>query len=77
MPEDDMDAQAEGAETANQHADQQAGAASQTKRTVVQGYDGTTGKPSKRIPDDKRTTTPYLTKYERARVIGSRATQIA
>lgn len=30
----------------------------------------------KRIPDDKRTTTPYMTKYERARVLGTRALQI-
>ena len=31
----------------------------------------------KRIPDDKRTTTPYMTKYERARVLGTRALQIS
>ena len=31
----------------------------------------------RRIPDNQRNTTPYLTKYERTRVIGSRATQIA
>jgi DNA-directed RNA polymerases I, II, and III subunit RPABC2 len=30
----------------------------------------------KRIPNDKRTTTPYMTKYERARVLGTRALQI-
>ena len=30
----------------------------------------------KKIPDDKRTTTPYMTKYERARVLGTRALQI-
>jgi len=35
------------------------------------------GKDPKRIPDDKRTTTPYLTKYERARVLGTRALQIS
>lgn len=32
---------------------------------------------SKRIPNDKRTTTPYMTKYERARVLGTRAQQIS
>lgn len=30
----------------------------------------------KKIPNDKRMTTPYMTKYERARVLGVRATQI-
>ena len=30
----------------------------------------------KRIPDDKRNTTPYMTKYERARLLGTRALQI-
>lgn len=30
----------------------------------------------KRIPDDQRTTTPYMTKYERARILGTRALQI-
>lgn len=31
----------------------------------------------KKIPDEKRTTTPYMTKYERARVLGTRALQIS
>ena len=30
----------------------------------------------RRIPNEKRTTTPYMTKYERARVLGTRALQI-
>lgn len=30
----------------------------------------------KKVPNDQRTTTPYLTKYERARVLGTRALQI-
>lgn len=30
----------------------------------------------KKVPDDKRTTTPYMTKYEKARVLGTRALQI-
>lgn len=30
----------------------------------------------KKVPNEKRTTTPYLTKYERARVLGTRALQI-
>lgn len=31
----------------------------------------------KRVPNEKRTTTPYMTKYERARVLGTRALQIS
>ncbi|MCJ1309209.1 DNA-directed RNA polymerases I II and III subunit RPABC2 [Agyrium rufum] len=31
----------------------------------------------KKIPMEKRTTTPYMTKYERARVLGTRALQIS
>lgn len=30
----------------------------------------------KKIPTDQRTTTPYMTKYERARILGTRALQI-
>ncbi|MCJ1286655.1 DNA-directed RNA polymerases I II and III subunit RPABC2 [Xylographa opegraphella] len=31
----------------------------------------------KKIAEDKRSTTPYMTKYERARVLGTRALQIS
>ncbi|CAJ2506134.1 Uu.00g002640.m01.CDS01 [Anthostomella pinea] len=31
----------------------------------------------KKIPTDERTTTPYMTKYERARILGTRALQIS
>lgn len=30
----------------------------------------------KKISNEKRSTTPYMTKYERARVLGTRALQI-
>lgn len=30
----------------------------------------------KKVPNDQRATTPYMTKYERARVLGTRALQI-
>lgn len=51
------------------------------ERTVVTGDPNqNVQKPSsdadKKIPDDKRSTTPYMTKYERARVLGTRALQI-
>ncbi|KAL4904572.1 hypothetical protein BDW74DRAFT_154166 [Aspergillus multicolor] len=32
---------------------------------------------AKKIPNDQRTTTPYMTKYEKARVLGTRALQIS
>ncbi|KAL1311123.1 hypothetical protein AAFC00_001326 [Neodothiora populina] len=38
---------------------------------------GVKGLKEKRIPTEKRTTTPYMTKYERARVLGTRALQIS
>ncbi|KAI9798062.1 MAG: DNA-directed RNA polymerases I II and III subunit RPABC2 [Piccolia ochrophora] len=38
---------------------------------------GVVGIREKRVPDEKRSTTPYLTKYERARVLGTRALQIS
>ncbi|KAL2114134.1 hypothetical protein VUR80DRAFT_440 [Thermomyces stellatus] len=31
----------------------------------------------RRIPNEERTTTPYMTKYERARILGTRALQIS
>tara|TARA_B100001142_G_scaffold282523_1_gene294956 strand:- start:4 stop:453 length:450 start_codon:yes stop_codon:yes gene_type:complete len=35
------------------------------------------GKKGKAVPKDQRTTTPYMTKYERARILGTRALQIS
>ncbi|KAL6870050.1 subunit common to RNA polymerases I, II, and III [Amphichorda felina] len=31
----------------------------------------------KKIPENERSTTPYMTKYERARILGTRALQIS
>lgn len=54
---------------------------------IVTGGDGAPGatkqrnaiaaQAARRIPNEKRTTTPYMTKYERARVLGTRALQIS
>ncbi|RAL08192.1 DNA-directed RNA polymerase core subunit RPO26 [Aspergillus homomorphus CBS 101889] len=43
------------------------------------GYSGKVMEQSreKKVPNDQRTTTPYMTKYERARVLGTRALQIS
>ncbi|EPY49835.1 DNA-directed RNA polymerase I [Schizosaccharomyces cryophilus OY26] len=35
------------------------------------------GPPSKAVEKEKRMTTPYMTKYERARILGTRALQIS
>ena len=49
-------------------------------KVVVSGDPNQVQKPTsdadKKIPDEKRTTTPYMTKYEKARVLGTRALQI-
>lgn len=45
--------------------------------SAARGTMSVKGLKEKRIADDKRTTTPYLTKYERARVLGTRALQIS
>ncbi|KAI0902347.1 RNA polymerase Rpb6 [Annulohypoxylon nitens] len=45
-------------------------AANRTKATTKSNKD-------KKIPNEERTTTPYMTKYERARVLGTRALQIS
>ncbi len=42
----------------------------QGKRNAVLGLK------AKKIPEHERSTTPYMTKYERARVLGTRALQI-
>lgn len=40
------------------------------------GATGVKGIKEKKVAPEKRTTTPYMTKYERARVLGTRALQI-
>lgn len=40
------------------------------------GVNTVRGVKNKKIANDKRTSTPYMTKYERARVLGTRALQI-
>jgi DNA-directed RNA polymerase I, II, and III subunit RPABC2 len=47
-------------------------------RTIVVANDAPRKKTQRElaIPKEKRTTTPYMTKYERARVLGTRALQI-
>ncbi|EJD51973.1 RNA polymerase Rpb6 [Auricularia subglabra TFB-10046 SS5] len=54
----------------------------ETNGTAAQGANGTAGteakqQPAERQPNKVKITTPYLTKYERARVLGTRALQIS
>jgi len=48
----------------------QSGTAGGKKNAVI-------GVREKKIPTEERSTTPYMTKYERARVLGTRALQIS
>ena len=41
------------------------------------GMNNNNEKKGKAVPRDQRTTTPYMTKYERARILGTRALQIS
>ncbi|KEZ42583.1 DNA-directed RNA polymerase [Scedosporium apiospermum] len=44
---------------------------------AAQGKNGPKSMKERRIPNEERTTTPYMTKYERARILGTRALQIS
>jgi DNA-directed RNA polymerases I, II, and III subunit RPABC2 len=53
------------------------GIAAQSNQVIASGDVGAANAPgSKAIPNDQRTTTPYMTKYEKARILGTRALQI-
>jgi len=50
---------------------------SQNRQVIASGDLGAANTPgSKAIPPEQRTTTPYMTKYEKARILGTRALQI-
>ena len=75
-PEDLVDEdQAGGTEDPDQHAQGNV-VASGDPNAAAKAATGVKGLKEKRIANDKRTTTPYMTKYERARVLGTRALQI-
>ena len=49
----------------------------QIQQVIASGDVGAANTPgSKAIPPDQRSTTPYMTKYEKARILGTRALQI-
>jgi len=75
-PEDAVDEdQAGGTEDPDQHAQGNV-VSSGDPNAASKAATGVKGLKEKRIANDKRTTTPYMTKYERARVLGTRALQI-
>ena len=50
---------------------------SQNQQVIASGDIRAANTPgSKAIPPEQRTTTPYMTKYEKARILGTRALQI-
>ncbi|KAF2632561.1 DNA-directed RNA polymerases I [Macroventuria anomochaeta] len=51
-----------------------ASAAAASKDKVKNSVDA---EKEKKVPNENRTTTPYMTKYEKARVLGTRALQIS
>ena len=74
---DDMD-DAEGGEDPDQLDDNivvsgDASAAASSKDKVKNSVDA---EKEKKVPNENRTTTPNMTKYEKARVLGTRALQI-
>lgn len=81
-PDDDVEEELPPDADIDGQDDTRDGEAESGGRTVVSGDPNQTGqKPesddAKKIPDDKRTSTPYMTKYEKARVLGTRALQIS
>lgn len=46
------------------------------ENNVVESGQPLDGEVARAVPKDQRSTTPYMTKYERARILGTRALQI-
>lgn len=65
-----------GTEDPDQHAHGNIVTSGDPNGAAAKASTGVKGLKEKRIPNEKRTTTPYMTKYERARVLGTRALQI-
>lgn len=61
--------------------DQQVQFTEDGRQIVAGGHDGSGPRLKSQqelaVPKEKRTTTPYMTKYERARILGTRALQIS
>lgn len=77
LENDGQDDEAGGTEDPDQHhAQGNIVASGDPNGAAGKASTGVKGIKEKRIANDKRTTTPYMTKYERARLLGTRALQI-
>ena len=76
MERDGEEGEAGGTEDPDQHMQGNVVTSGDPSGAAAKGSIGVKGLKEKRIANDKRTTTPYMTKYERARVLGTRALQI-
>jgi len=74
MDRDDEDGENGGAEDPDQNMN--IVTSGDASGAAQKGATGVKGLKEKKVPTEKRTTTPYMTKYERARVLGTRALQI-
>lgn len=78
-PEDAVDGEGqdgEGGGTEDPDAHAQGNIVASGDPSATRGHTTVKGLKEKKIASEKRTTTPYMTKYERARVLGTRALQI-
>lgn len=67
-------------QNANGNVNGEVGQQDNSGRIIISGENNIPRKKTEKelsIPKEKRSTTPYLTKYERARVLGTRALQIS
>ena len=71
---DETGAQADGE---NGDEDRQVVASGDPNAAANHGKGNEKSHKNKKIPNDQRTTTPYMTKYEKARILGTRALQIS
>ncbi|KAI0480233.1 RNA polymerase Rpb6 [Xylariaceae sp. FL0804] len=83
LDEDDFDPEVPDDEDANRRGEQEEGdvvLSGDPSAAANLGRGGAADKKShkdKRIANEDRTTTPYMTKYEKARILGTRALQIS
>ena len=75
--EEDMEAAAGADGDADMEVDNVVAGGDPNAAAAAQKKTAVTKMAEKKVPTEKRTCTPYMTKYERARVLGTRAQQIS